>query len=320
VRHRLTRLRPAPVALVVAVLVLGGCGNASSGSTTDTPTTDTPTLGVSAVHVSGDVGTSATVSFDGAVTDTTAKTTVATAGSGSAIGSGDTVVAHIVIADGATQKTAENSYDQHAPQVFTITSQIPGWLQDAVQGKKVGTRVVVYAPSATIFGAQGNPSLGIGTTDMVVVVLDLVGKALGGPNGASHAAPSWAPQVQSHKGVVSGLGFSHTPKPDGKLHAAALRAGTGATVKKGQTIVVNYLGAVYQGKTPFDESFSKAPVGFPIGVQQVVVGWDKTLVGQKVGSEVVLQIPPADGYGKQAKSGIPANSTLYFVVDILGAY
>jgi peptidylprolyl isomerase len=301
---------------VAAALLLSGCGSSSSSS----PSSSGSTLGVDAVHISGSVGTSATVSFDGQVTDATAKTTVATAGSGPQIASGDTVAAQIVIADGFTQKTAENSYDQHAPQIFTIASQIPSWLQDAVQGKKVGSRVVVYASAQTIFGSQGNPSLGIGNTDMLVVVLDLVGRPLAKPNGASHAAPSWAPQVKSSKGVVSGLGFSKTPKPDGKLHAAALRAGTGAKVKKGQTIAVNYFGEVYKGKTPFDENFSKAPVGFPIGVQQVVAGWDKTLVGQKVGSEVVLQIPPADGYGKQAKPGIPANSTLYFVVDILGAY
>ncbi len=192
-----------------------------------------------------------------------------------------------------------------------------------MQGKKVGSRVLVYAPAETIFpGGQGNASLGIGNKDMLVVVLDLVGKALDGPNGASHSTPSWAPKIKTTKGVVSGLDFSGTPKPDGKLDSAVVRAGKGATVKKGQTIAVDYLGAVYKGKKPFDESFSGDPVGFPIGIAKVITGWDKTLVGQKVGSEVVLEIPPKDGYGKAGspQAHIKGTDTLYFVVDILGSF
>ena len=39
----------------------------------------------------------------------------------------------------------------------------------------------------------------------------------------------------------------------------------------------------------------------------------------KVGSRVLLAIPPALGYGEQEQANIPANSTLYFVVDIISA-
>ena len=97
--------------------------------------------------------------------------------------------------------------------------------------------------------------------------------------------------------------------------------GTGATVKKGQTLTVNYLGQVYDGKKPFDESYSKTPATFAIGTGAVIPGWDKTLVGQKVGSRMILAIPPKEGYGKEGKpaAGIKGTDTMYFVVDILGA-
>lgn len=49
-----------------------------------------------------------------------------------------------------------------------------------------------------------------------------------------------------------------------------------------------------------------------------MTGFKKALEGQKVGSQVLAVIPPAEGYGAQAQSGIPANSTLVFVIDILG--
>ena len=45
------------------------------------------------------------------------------------------------------------------------------------------------------------------------------------------------------------------------------------------------------------------------------------LEGRTVGSRVILEIPPADGYGKEGNpdAGIKGTDTLFFVVDILGA-
>jgi peptidylprolyl isomerase len=58
-----------------------------------------------------------------------------------------------------------------------------------------------------------------------------------------------------------------------------------------------------------------------IGAGQVIKGWDTGLVGQPVGSRVLLVIPPAEGYGKTGAStaGINGTDTLVFVVDILAA-
>ena len=72
--------------------------------------------------------------------------------------------------------------------------------------------------------------------------------------------------------------------------------------------------------TVFDSSWTrKSPATFGIGTGNVIPGWDKGLVGKKVGSRVLLVVPPADGYGDRAQAKIPANSTLVFVVDILDA-
>ena len=92
-------------------------------------------------------------------------------------------------------------------------------------------------------------------------------------------------------------------------------------MEKGQTIAVDYLGQVYDAKKPFDESYSKQPTSFPIGTGAVVKGWDEALVGQTVGSRVILSIPPALGYGEAGneQAGIKGTDTLFFVVDILGA-
>jgi peptidylprolyl isomerase len=317
VRSRLTRLSLVPVTLVATAVALAGCGSSNSSS----PPSAGPTLGLDSVKISGDVGSAPTVDFTGKVTDPTSVTKVLVAGKGPQIKAGDSLIVQTVIADGATQKTVASSYQDKQPQVVTLSSQVSPIFLDALEGKKVGSRIVVYATADKIFGASGNASLQITPTDVVMIVFDLIGQPLNKPTGASHAAPSWAPSIAKTKGVISSLGFTKTPKPDGTLKSAALRSGTGPVVKKGQTIFVRYLGQVYKGKKPFDQTFSGEPAGFQIGIGKVITGWDKTLVGQKVGSEVVLEIPPKDGYKKAGspQAGIKGTDTLYFVVDIIGA-
>ncbi|WP_088283468.1 FKBP-type peptidyl-prolyl cis-trans isomerase [Kineosporia sp. A_224] len=102
-----------------------------------------------------------------------------------------------------------------------------------------------------------------------------------------------------------------------------LAAGTGAVVKKGDVLLANYLGQTWAEKdckvNVFDNSYDRGAVaGFPIGVGAVVKGWDSTLVGQKLGSRVLLTITPQDGYGvKDAQSTSElAGETLVFVVDL----
>jgi peptidylprolyl isomerase len=96
-----------------------------------------------------------------------------------------------------------------------------------------------------------------------------------------------------------------------------VKEGDGETVTSDMTVEADYLGMVYKGKKPFDESFSAEPAEFALN--QVVPGWTYGLSGVKVGSRVLLAIPPRLGYGEQEQEDIPANSTLYFVVDIVSA-
>jgi peptidylprolyl isomerase len=308
---------------VAAAITLSGCGSSTS-STADTGGSPDPSAsaGFDSVSVSGDVGTDATVKFAKAITGASDATKVLTEGNGEKVAAGDSLIIQTVIADATTQKTVASSYQDKQPQVVSLSSQVQKVFLDALQDKNVGSRVAVLAPGEEIFGPTGNASLGISQKDAVVIVFDIIGKPVDQPDGTQHSAPSWAPKVQKSKGVVSGLDFAKTPRPDGKLRSANLYDGSGPVVKKGQTIFARYLGQVYDGKKPFDQNFDgAAPATFQIGTGGVIAGWDKTLVGQHVGSEVLLAIPPKDGYGKAGKSdaGIKGTDTLYFVVDIVGA-
>jgi peptidylprolyl isomerase len=304
--------------LPVALIGLTSCGNSSSSSSAASSTD--PLEGVS---ITGQVGQKPQVQWKGDLTAAKVQTTTLTKGTGDVVNQGDQVSAQIWIGDGFSKKEAYSTYDQGGAQLLTLNSQLSPVFADAIQGAAVGSRIAVTAPAEQLVGPNGNAQLGIGNKDPLLVVIDLLSKPtppLDGPSGKSEPAPSWAPRIVAKGDTVTGLDFGKAPKPDGKLRSAVLIQGTGPTVKKGQSITVDYFGEVYGGNKPFDESYSKQPASFGIGTGQVIPGWDKTLVGQKVGSRLVLAIPPKDGYGKagQPTGGIKGTDTLYFVVDILG--
>ena len=303
----------------VLLLALAGCGSSSSSSSAATSTGP-----LDAVIITGAVGTKPQVEWKTKFTANDVQTTTLTKGDGDTIAEGDQVQAQIWIGNGFSQKEAYSTYDQGGAQTLTLNGQLSPVFADAIKGAAVGSRIVVTAPADELVGEGGNADLGISNKDPLLVVIDLLGKPkppLDGPQGKPQPSPAWAPKLVTKGDKVTGLDFAKTPKPDGKLRSAVLIQGTGATVKKGQSITVNYLGQVYQAKQPFDESYTKEPATFGIGTGQVIPGWVKGLVGQRVGSRVVMEIPPKDGYGKTGNSqaGIKGTDTLYFVVDIVGA-
>jgi FKBP-type peptidyl-prolyl cis-trans isomerase len=100
------------------------------------------------------------------------------------------------------------------------------------------------------------------------------------------------------------------------------KVGTGDTAVKGKIVQVNYTGWLYvNGKrgAKFDSSLDRnMPFDFPLGMKQVIAGWDEGVEGMKVGGKRELIIPPDLAYGSRAMGNvIPANSTLDFEVELL---
>ena len=109
-------------------------------------------------------------------------------------------------------------------------------------------------------------------------------------------------------------------EPPTELVVQPLIEGTGAPVESGQTVTVHYTGALWKDGTVFDSSWENgAPFTFVIGTQQVIAGWDEGLVGQTVGSQILLVVPPAKGYPRGLAGPSPPTDTLVFVIDILDA-
>lgn len=97
-----------------------------------------------------------------------------------------------------------------------------------------------------------------------------------------------------------------------------LKVGKGAMAESGKSVTVHYTGWLTNGKK-FDSSLdAKKPFTFQLGAGQVIQGWDKGVVGMKVGGKRKLTIPANMGYGERgAGDVIPPNSTLVFEVELL---
>ena len=95
------------------------------------------------------------------------------------------------------------------------------------------------------------------------------------------------------------------------------RVGTGPTANTGDSLSMNYKGTLLNGKV-FDQSYGRGPFEFQLGQGRVIEGWDKGIVGMKVGGKRKLVIPADMAYGAQSPSpDIPPNSTLVFEVELL---
>ncbi len=94
--------------------------------------------------------------------------------------------------------------------------------------------------------------------------------------------------------------------------------GTGAEAQPGDQLTVQYVGVAYSSKQIFDSSWSRGQsFQFQLG-GNVITGWNEGIAGMKVGGRRELIIPPNLAYGDQSPaSGIAANDTLIFIVDLL---
>lgn len=124
--------------------------------------------------------------------------------------------------------------------------------------------------------------------------------------------------VTGEFGVKPTLAFAEAiASPE--LQVEILHEGDGPEVKAGDTVSCDYLGQIWGG-TVFDNSFDRGqPLAFQVGVGMVIEGWDEGLVGQRVGSRILLSIPSDLGYGPSGvpQAGIGGEDTLVFVTDIL---
>jgi FKBP-type peptidyl-prolyl cis-trans isomerase len=104
---------------------------------------------------------------------------------------------------------------------------------------------------------------------------------------------------------------------DNNLIAYEVAEGAGEKARKGDTVSVYYIGTLIDG-TVFDSNQGSTPFIFTIGAGEVIEGWERGLIGMRVGGTRRLAIPPELAYGVSGIPGaIPPNAMLLFEIELL---
>jgi len=322
-RLRSLRARRTPRALICCLAVLAALaascgGSGGSGGSTSESSLDT-------VSIAGDFGQSPSVTFQQPFSRTETTSRLISEGDGEVLAEGATAVIDYSMVNGRDGTQFETSFGSSpASVVLDADKMLPGLVKGLI-GVKVGSRALIgLAPDDAFKQAGGVESAGVKPDDTVLLVVDVkeVRHPLTRATGTPVTPAAGLPTV-----TLDGDGKPTVTVPDAAppnaLVVQPLIQGTGPAVAAGQTVSVHYTGLIWAGGKQFDSSWDRGqPASFPIGTGKVPPGWDEGLVGQTVGSQVLLVLPPDKGYGSAGDSsaGISGTDTLVFVVDILDAF
>ncbi|WP_020074860.1 FKBP-type peptidyl-prolyl cis-trans isomerase [Cryocola sp. 340MFSha3.1] len=297
---------PAPSSTPAA----NACQNLKSGDTSKS------------VKVTGDYRATPKVTIPAPLKATDMERTVVITGKGPEAKGGSNVAIALAAYNGTTGKelTAAQGFDGTEPATIQVDDKayVPGLVR-AVECLHVGSRVVLTSPAKAAFGTQDISKLSLTDKDSVVFVADVVDIPPTPPTratGAPVAPQAGFPTVKLN--AKTGEPDITVPKadPPTETKIAVLKQGDGETVQPGDTVTLQYKGVLWKNGKMFDSSWSRGtPASFP--TTGVVAGFQKALEGQKVGSQVIAIVPPADGYGAKGSGEITATDTMVFVIDIL---
>ena len=303
--------RGAPVALATAAaLLLAGC---AGGSTPDAAETSAAAdcLDVSSgslsdgVKVEGEFGAPPTATFTTPVEAEKLERSVVIEGKGDSTKAGDDVNAIVSAFSGTT---GEQVFSQPATIKAGDESVFEAFLA-GIDCVPTGSRTVTVAPASTLYGEEGNPTIGIAAGETVVIVVD-VQEPL--------KAAKWTENVPEVKfgaeGEAPTVTLPATPPP-AEYQLKVLEEGDGDEVKSGDNVTLQYQGTSWDTGEIFDQSYGGEPAQF--ATDQVIQGFGAALVGQKVGTKLIVTIPPQYAYGTTPSEQNPlAGQTLVFLVEI----
>ncbi|MFJ8635409.1 FKBP-type peptidyl-prolyl cis-trans isomerase [Streptomyces sp. NPDC093568] len=327
------RRRSLLIAVPAGLVTLAGCGDdkADSSKASDSPSPSAPEAAPSPKIVDGPLpAITAGTKFDEKPTvakgsgepskDLAVRTVIA--GNGTTVAENDFIQANYLGQIWATAKVFDNSYDRKTPLLIQLSQGriIDGWRYGLV-GKKTGSRVEMAVPPTWGYGKEGNAQAGIKGTDTLVFVVDIqeTFNSKSSAKGSEVAQDNVdLPKVGTNTdGKAPSVEIPKTDPPK-KLVANYVLEGDGDELAAESTVLVQYQGLQWSDGKEFDATYAKKQLA-SFSLQQVVKGWSQGLTGKKVGSRVLIVIPPDLGYGDTPPegSGIAKGATLVFTVDIL---
>lgn len=323
--------RPSRAALAAASVLLAAtlaaCGGPAptptptptppTGTATATPTPTPPAVPVSTsiddITVSGPAGSSPEVSIPTPFAIDETRTRTISEGHGPGALADGIVETHYVGINARTGETFDSSWQAGKPQAFLLTQVVPGF-GTGLEGAKPGERRLIVMPGSAGYDADGGqPDIGIEVGDTLVFVVDVVSVSVTAATGIPRQ-----PELPVTTGEADGRPTVTIPtgsQPPTELVIAPLIAGEQRVVGENDLVMTHFRSWSWNTGQQIEDNFDDVRSG---AIAEAIEGFRKAVVGQPIGSRVLVIVPPAYGYERASqKPPIAAGDTVVFVVDIL---
>ena len=229
------------VALLLVTGLLSGCTTSLDEGEEEGITTD-----LNEVSVTGEQGKEPAIDVHAPFAITKTDRKVLVTGKGSLVSPGLRVTVDYVAVNGTDGRTFSKSFGTSSSTFTLDANQTIKGMVEGLSGLTVGSRVLIAVPPADAYGTQGNATAGIGPTDSLVFVVDInaAQKVLKRATGKAVKPPASLPTVTLDEKTGEPSISIPKGKAPSKLVVQPLIQGSGATVKKGQTITTHYTGVI----------------------------------------------------------------------------
>lgn len=335
VTRRFSRLALGASALVLSA-TLAACGGANPDSSTPSPTpsasaaesaapTPTPTPSrepvpvsnsIDAITVAGEPGAApqVTIPTPFAIDETRTRTLVEGNADAPAAEADSTIEVDYVGVNARTGETFDSSWERGQPGMFSLEQVVPGFTK-GLTGTKAGQRILIVMPGTDGYDSAGGRAPAIEVGDTLVFVADV--RAVSTKDAVGAAETPTLPVTLGEADGKPTITIDTAATPPTELVAAPVIRGAQRPVAAEDYVMVKY--RMYSWKTgEMVEDKFDAPVAGQIS--QTLEAWKQGIVGQPIGSRVVLVAPPSVGYEKASQNPpVEAGDTVVYVVDILFA-
>jgi peptidylprolyl isomerase len=228
------------------------------------------------------------------------------------------VVLDITVTSGETgESVIATPYSGDLSRVFTLSEWMQGFpgLVSALDCVTEGSRLVVgLAPDDLAEGAAA--SIGLGEDESAVAVVDVRKVYLPKADGADqftegHGLPTVVRAPDGRPGIIVP---DATPPAD--VTVEVIKHGDGPELTADDVARAHYTGVVWETGEVFDSTWDAQPA--QVSEEALPPAVVSALDGRTVGSQVLVVIPPSEGFGEEQQGAIPGGSSLVYVIDLLG--
>lgn len=303
VRTHVKRMRPLIPVAIAAALLLSGCSGSSGNASVDATGAECTPEGTASksIEVSGEVGTDLKLTSTEPLAAESFERTVLTAGEGDVVEAGQSLPVAMTMFNGD-----DGSVLQQVPESaveFSEDALVP-WAYEGMRCATSGEQSALIASYTDVMGDVSPEEAGIEgiTTETPLVIVMQFGKITAGA-GVAPTCEELDPRDEKFPEVDLGDGTAE-PKitipecmePPTELELEVLEEGDGEVVADGDSIMTKYVGVDWNGAIRFDGNWTEEGIEFGTSEGAVIEGFRQAMIGQKIGSTILVTMPSELGY------------------------